>query len=80
MTHTILQTKSSLYNYDSTIRETISITTPDGVYVIDKKFVDEVRAMSRSRFSLARNKVRLTDEMLIAMAIEENMVIERRDL
>lgn len=80
MTFAVAQTKSTLYNYDSTIRETISITTPDGEYVIDKKFVDEARAMSRSRLRLFMGKVELSDELIVAMAIEENMVIERRDL
>ena len=60
--------------------QTVEIETEDGIYVIRKSFVDEINKMSRSRFSLLGRKFIISSELIIAMAINENMVIERRDL
>jgi len=60
--------------------DTIEITTPDGAYMIKKQFVDEIYKMSKSRFRLFSKRLEITNELLVAMAINEDMIIRRRDL
>lgn len=57
-------------------RETIEIVSGDSVYVLDKGFVD----MVRGRKGFFWNRVKITDEMLIAFCIEQDRVVERLDL
>ena len=59
--------------------ETIEIEMPEGVYVVRKSFVDEVYKMRNSRFNLFGKRFKISDEMILDLALEENMVIERKD-
>ena len=60
--------------------QTYKIETPDGIYIIRKSFVDEINKMAKSRFSLLGRKFRISDDIVVRLAIEEDAVIERMDV
>ena len=60
--------------------QTYKIETPEGIYIIRKSFMDEINKMAKSRFSLIRGKVYIDNEMIVKLAIEENMVFKREDV
>jgi hypothetical protein len=59
--------------------KTIDICTEDGIYEVREDFINELNRIANSKFSLLGRKFKLTDEIIVRLAIEEDMVIGRRD-